>query len=405
MDVFTPSRSPALTGLLEAARLCYEEPTPARLASSHLREHLAHVAGARRHLDAQYDHNSKMRPRTKLFHEVDPQIRQQFEEFRQGIKLIDRFLDAGNREDLKAGCLQARKAVDALLDLTARLREEEETFPVYSESPVVHELTHLALGVAKGDIPAEFLRTRLDDFRAQVKRTLADYTQWTQSTPETPAVAELLPQVEKGFKVLSLGLEEMARFYVDGQKDRLRQGGELVLKASQALQTLQTRLNKALVPSPVCPRCSQENPPGTRICGGCQSRLPEVESNTTSMSFRVGSETEAPRFAYIERVEEAVEAFRSGQSSEAELKAALEWFSQRISGGRAQLSALQPPERFPSAEAEEHAMQVRQRLEKASQKLADGAQRLLALEFSEGLELVRAGATEMGELQKDMAPR
>jgi len=401
MDVFSPSRSPALTGLLEAARLCYEDPE--RVVSSHLQEHLRHVAEARRHLDAQYNHNVKLRPRTPLFKEVDPQIRKQFEEFRAGLKLVERYLDGGPNEELKAGCLQARRAVDQLLDLTARLREEEATFPVYSDSPIIHEIIHIALGVAKGEIPPELLRSRLDGFRAQVKRLLADHAQWTRSTPETPAVAELLPQVEKGLTALGLGLDEMALFYLDKQKGHLRQGGELVLKASEALQNLQQRLTKALAPSPICPRCARENPPGTRICVGCDSKLPEVESNLTSLSIKVGGEGETPRFAYVERVQEAVAGFRSGDLSEAELKATLEWFSQRVSGGRSQLNALKPPERFPNAEAERHAQAIRERVEKASQLLADGAQRLLARDLDEGLDLVRQGAAEMAEVQKELA--
>lgn len=402
MDVFSPSRSPALTGLLEAARLCYED--PARVVSSHLQEHLRHVAEARRHLDAQYNHNAKLRPRTPLFKEIDPQIRKQFEEFRAGLKLVERYLDGGPNEELKAGCLQARRAVDQLLDLTARLRDEEATFPAYSDSPIIHEIIHVALGVAKGEIPPEMLRARLDGFRAQVKRLLSDYGQWAQGTPETPAVADLLPQVEKGLTALSLGLDEMALFYLDKQKGHLRQGGELVLKASTALQNLQSRLHKALAPSPICPRCSLENPPGTRICTGCESRLPEVESNPTSMSIKVGGEAEAPRFAYVERVEEAVAGFRRGDVPEPELKATLEWFSQRVAGGRSQLNALKPPERFPSAEAERHAQAVRERMEKASQLLAEGAQRLLARDLDEGLDLVRQGAAEMADLQRELAP-
>ncbi|MEW6282603.1 MAG: zinc ribbon domain-containing protein, partial [Candidatus Eremiobacterota bacterium] len=359
-------------------------------------------------LRQQYKSSKELRQHTSLLRELDPHVRREMERLRSGLKRIHRWFEEPRPEHLEEGCRESREAADSLLDAFDRLRGEEETFPVFSQSPPVNELVNVAMGVNRGTTPDEALRTRLEGFYNHWKRTLADAKEWEKSPPENEQVAAELPGVKSGLDLMTRGLREMSRYFSDKDKEHLRKGCDLILRASEGLLELRKRVLEAAVPSVPCPRCSRSNPPGSKICGGCNARLPELPGSGSS-TLEVHAEAPGQtRFAYVVRLEEAVEACLEGRLSAKELRPTVEWFAANVRQGKRSLDALKPPA-IPNEDLRRGLEEARRLMDDASVVLVEGVDRLERYfadpsreHLDEGLERVRRGAALMFESQERM---
>ncbi|MBI3927263.1 MAG: hypothetical protein HY319_17125 [Armatimonadetes bacterium] len=408
MNPFELSGSPALNGLLEAAGLCYEQGD--RDQKEELSRHLSFLTEFRRQVRQQYRESRKLRPRTPLFRETEPRVEKDFERLKEGLRQVRRYLETGDRERLVKGCPVAREAVDSLLAAMDRLRQEEEQFPIYSPSPYIHELAHVALGVVRGEIEPEQLARRLERIRADWKKTRTDLKEWASAPVENDRVAELLPQIVQSMDYLGRGLDRMNAYFPKKNKLSLKEGSEVVLRAADALARLYEELNRAIVPPVPCPRCAAENPPGSRTCEACGAQLPALAGGPIStVDVQSAGAAHPPRFAYIVRVEEAVESFLRGELEQETLQKTVRWFRSRVDAGRRQLKAARPPERFPSPDMEKHARAVRDLMEAAGQLLHEGTE-LLERFFAEGerehlsagLETIRRAESRVAQAQEEM---
>lgn len=273
MIVYELSRSAALNELIRAAQACADNPQDKSLARE-LASRLKFMAVFMDQLKAQYRSSKELRPPTPLMQELDPVIRQEMDRLKSGLKRVDRWLDDRRQDHLEEGCRASREAADALLGAFDRLRQEEEAFTTYSRSPVVNELAHVAMGVARGHAPEDALKTRLDAFYAFWKKTMGDAKEWVRSPAENDQVRALAAEVPPEMARMKAGLKTMSRFFSDRRKQHLEKGVQEIAAAAERLLDLRAQILDASAPRVMCPRCSQANPPGSRVCGSCSARLP-----------------------------------------------------------------------------------------------------------------------------------
>lgn len=348
---------------------------------------------------------------TPLYREVSPVIERELGTFRSALKSIDRAV----RKDpaaLLAACSSARSAVDTLMDLFDRLRLEEEGFPRYSESPFLHQLAYFTHGYLSRQLSERPLRDFLG-FLAQRHREMSrDLAEWGKASAENPRVEELTPALARSLRHLGRGLAEMSRSLSAGDRARLEKYLKAVLEVGEEMVRLHKELNEALAPTVACPRCGVGNEPGSRVCSGCGARLPELASGpVSSLEVFAGQRPTRPRFAHVTRLEEAVEQHLAGSLSRDELAETLRWFASRVAAGRKSLSALRPPDRFPSPEMEQTAARARALMEEGGATMEAGAALLERYltdgsrdQAERGLEQVRAGSELVGEAQKLLRP-
>ncbi|MCE7870566.1 hypothetical protein DYH09_09340 [bacterium CPR1] len=408
MPAFELSRSAALNELIRAARACSENSQDKTLARE-LAARLKFMAIFVDQLRAQYRSSKELRPSTSLIKELDPLIRQELERLKTALKRIDRWLDDRQADHLVRGCREAQEAADSMLGAFDRLRQEEESFPTYSESPLVNELASVALGVARGQIPDEPLRIRLDAFYSHWKQAMGDAREWVKSPAENEQVLALIPEITRGMEKMKRGLKEMSRYFSDKNREHLKKGCEMVLETASHLLGLRKKVLEAAAPRLVCPRCSESNAPGSKVCRQCQARLPELAMGPAStFEVEAGLPGQA-RFAYIVRLEEAVEAFLDDRLAAAELRPTVEWFAANVRQGRRALDNLKPPASFPSEELRQGAEASRKSMEASSRLFLEGVELLERFfveshrsHLEQGVERIRAGAALMAEAQERM---
>lgn len=408
MTTYELSRSAALNELIRAAEACAESPRD-KTAARELAARLKFMAVFVDQLKSQYRQSKELRPPTALIKELDPTIREEMDRLKSGLKRIDRYLDDPRPEHLEAGCKAARGAADALLGAFDRLREEEMSFPTYSQSPIVNELVNVAKGVLQGHVPDAPLKTRLQAFYAAWKKTMGDAREWIKSPAENDDVAHLVGLVPPEMERVKAGLKEMSRYFTDRRKQHLEKGCKEVAAATDRLLELRAQILDASAPRLVCPRCSESNPPGSRLCGKCQARLPELAMGPAStLEVQVGVPTQE-RFAYLVRLETAVDAYLEGRSTVAELRPTVEWFAANVRQGKRSLEALKTPPSFPSEEMRTACEATRKTMDEASGLFVAGVELLESFfqgqdrsQLETGMERVRAGAALMTEAQERM---
>lgn len=408
MTAYELSRSAALNELIRAAEGCAENPQD-KSAARELASRLKFMAVFVDQLRAQYRSSRELRPATDLMKRLDPTIRQEIDRLKSGLKRIDRWLDDRRTDHLERGCQEAREAADALLTAFDQLREEEETFPTYSRSPLVNELVSVAMGVVRGQTPSEALRVRLEAFYTYWKKTMGDAREWLKSPAENDQVRALAAEVPVEMERLKAGLKLMSRYFSDQRKDQLEKGGQQVSQAAERLLDLRAQILDAASPRVPCPRCSESNPPGSRVCGRCQARLPELAMGPSSTLEVQAGAPQQERFAYLVRLESAVEACLEGRQTPAELRPTVEWFAANVRQGKRSLEALKMPASFPNDEIRQVAESCKQGMETASRLFVDGVEQLESFfgnqergSLETGMDRIRAGAALMTEAQERM---
>lgn len=355
-----------------------------------------------------YDDARLTRWRTTLFREVDPQVKTQLKAFREGIEQINRYFKDPRHDHLVRGATTLRSSSDTLLDLFDQLRREEESFPVYSDSPYLHRLAYLVIGVADGRLPREALAPYLDWFSQQTERAGSDLKSYLKGSAENAAVAETTTAMEAPLKAMAAALADLRQAYKKENSPGLKAANDKLLEHGKQLAVLQKQLLERLAPTIACPRCGATNPPGSRQCTACSSRLPSLPGGPpSSLDMVAGQAAPRPRFAYVVRLEEAIGAFVADPDRFDELAEVLEWFAGNVRQASQALKAARPPDSYPSPEAQARSEKGRALLEEGGRMMDRAVEHFETFKKSRergalerGLESVLAGADKIAESQE-----
>ena len=271
-------------------------------------------------------------------------------------------------------------------------QKEEEAFPVFSKSPFIQELVRLATGVAKNQYRPDVLKEKVRWMKERHKEFKNDFNNLKTSPTENEDVDKLIPVAEKALNAMGNALEEMDSFFRNGDKSKLKHSCEVLLQSGEVLIAVQERLIKASSAQPAaCPQCGVINPGGAKTCKECGATLPEIAGIAKqTMEVKEADPNARPRFAYLSRIEDAVENRIRGAISTAELKKHIDFFAAKARNGRKQFEAMKFPDNLTDEEREA-AKRAYDLLDQGTATTVKGVEKLEAYIKSESLDDLNVG--------------
>ncbi len=403
-DPFLATGFPVVDALLETSRQVVEGGGSAFRRP--LSDSLQNAYTFCKDLTTSYEQARGFRWRTHLFRQVDPRARAQLEDFKASLKLINRYFEDQRTETVRHGCQQLRRAVLGLIGSLEALKQEEETRESASDSPYLDRLAYLATGVAEGRLPHDALQPYLEWFLPHISQARKDLE--TISTSAQPSgVAEIVDRVKPAMEKLGRLLGEFAEAYHQVDAFRIKYSLREILEVGQQVHRDHHLLQERLAPSPVCSHCGHENPPGSKVCGHCGARLiTEATGPVSSVSVVAGDGTGPPQFAYVVRLEDAVEAFLRDEVEIAELAQVVSWFGDNVRAGRQDFLAEIPPTDYPDEASQSTAEAAHALMDEGGKLLVSGVEGLEKFLLDQerelldaALESIRQGAAKVGESQ------
>jgi ribosomal protein L40E len=408
MDPFELSRSPYFNDVIRLAREAAEDPGHPDLHAPELADRLKFMAEFAEVLASRFAAAMRVRPRTPLARSAPARVEKALVELKEALRDLQGWIKDHHPERLPRGCSRGRTAVEDLFAVFEEMRVEEESFPVFSQSPYIQELVRVAIGVAKGEFPPDTLSERLEWMRRHYGEFRKDFAAWSNAPTENEEVERLLPTAAKALDRMGAALDEMARYLRDRNREHLKVGCEALLQASEVLLSSQQALLAAAVPQgAACPRCAAPNPAGSRTCSKCGATLPEIAGiPTQTMEVREAT-SEKTAFANLVRLESALEEFLHGEGEREELRRHVGWFAQKARSGRKQFESMKLPEGFPSEAARQIAQATRELMDRGTRAVVQGVERLEKFftsdereDLQSGMERIREGAALILQAQE-----
>ena len=376
MSEFSPGTSPGINAFLEAAKACFSDPK--KVEQVFLREHAEHIQSFRRGLERDFVALKKVRPPTPLYRRTEPKLNRQFEEFRDGMKLVETFLQTREPATLAAGCQRTRDAVDELSRLSLELKQEEDGFASHCDSPPVREIAVMLESVLRREMDFQPLTSYLESFSAQIKQLGRDLNEWKKSNFDSVELDELFAEMQKSVTALGTTLADLLMACNAGAYFELDIGKRPLIESGQRLWDLHASWMAALSPPVHCPHCAHVNDGANKFCESCHARLvktrPEQPTSTVNVSSGEASE-EPNRMTNIVRVEQAALAFSRGDASRKDLEETINWFKDRVKESRQALRGLKPGESTPKQDLED-ATKLHKLMELGAEQLQQATQML-----------------------------
>lgn len=396
MEPFELSLSPYFNDVIRAAQQCATDPDEA--ARQALAEQLSSMAEFTQVLTKTFSSAMKVRPKTSLTKAAPQRFEKALAALTEAMRVLKQCTKAPDTQALAAGVAKGRQAIADMFGLFEDMRREEESFPVFSESPYIQELVRIATGVAKGEYGADTLKAKLEWMQNRYREFAADFASLKDSPRETEEVDKLLPVAEKALAEMGRALAEMNTFMKDRNRDHLKQGCANLLQASEILIAVQARLMKITTAQPAaCPKCAAINPGGAKTCHKCGANLPEIVGLATqTVEVKENFSTnERPTFTYLARLEGAVESALTGAIAKEELAKQIRFFASKAKAGRAQFEALKMPDSFDSDQAKKLSQQSYRLMDKGTQATLDGVTKMEKYLSSDERTCLEEGLSEV----------
>jgi hypothetical protein len=401
---FAPTGVEGYDCFLQVARACVDSRNNIEVCG--LAEQLEYIDDFRKRLESDFNRADPLRPKTPLYKQLRPLLRDSLDLFREGLSKVRAYLGGAEVELLVEGCFDARGALLALKENGDKLAQEEATLP--SPTSAISELMAMMEFVQKGMFEPSALAARCKEFILGCKRYREDVNLWktTSATPPSKSKRGEGSSVEFSL-VAALGLEP-AKPAVQEEKppslesllldeanaacqklldveDLLQEVCELCasrqlahlddlrieLKESEIeLQAAYAKLQKLSQPVRRCLQCSTEADMAAKVCTSCGARLPEMIERKSTVSLMAAEASEGRRrLANFVQVEEAVENYRDGKIDLEQLQRVIDWFASRVRGGQERIKTLTPPNHANDPDAQARSEVAREHFTKGNQAI------------------------------------
>lgn len=391
MDPFELSLSPYFNDVIRTAQIVYCDPRQ-EINKKDLQIALQAMAQFCQVLTASFQEAMKVRPKTDLSQKAPKRFAEAMQELTDSLQSIQRFFKDNDAERIPRALISGKKAIADLFAIFDDMKKEEEAFPVFSKSPFIQELVRLATGVAKNQYRPDVLKEKVRWMKERHKEFKNDFNNLKTSPTENEDVDKLIPVAEKALNAMGNALEEMDSFFRNGDKSKLKHSCEMLLQSGEVLIAVQERLIKASSAQPAaCPQCGVINPGGAKTCKECGATLPEIAGIAKqTMEVKEADPNARPRFAYLSRIEDAVENRIRGAISTAELKKHIDFFAAKARNGRKQFEAMKFPDNLTDEEREA-AKRAYDLLDQGTATTVKGVEKLEAYIKSESLDDLNVG--------------
>ncbi len=407
MDPFEFSISPYFNDVIRSAQVVDCDPSQKENMDD-FAEKLEFMANFTQLLASKFGEAIKIRPKTELSRTAPPRFEKTLKDFTKAMRLLNSYQSSNNRQELLDGLEQGRTSLKEMFDIFEEMRVEEEAFPQFSESPYIQELVRVATGVAKNQYPPDTLKEKLEWMRARHKEFSQDFAELKKSPKESDELDKLIPAAEKALEHMGLGLDMMANFFKDRDRNHLKEGCAVLLQSSEKLMKVQKRLMTISVAQPAaCPKCGVMNEGGAKTCKDCGATMPEIIGLSKQTIELREQQANRPSYTYLARLEGAVEGRLQNYLSVEELKEQVESFAKRAEKGRRDFEQVKLPDKYD----DEHTRKICERahayVDSGTKKIVEGVQILRHYFESEerddlvkGLETIYAGSDDINASQE-----
>jgi|GEM_PF-953691 len=415
-NIFSLTRSPYLNDVIKDVETIYYEQACPEIYFEPLKEKLAIMQEVARSLEEVYAKTRQTQEMTPTIIAQDEIIEQNLAVLKQAVSQCESIFSTKDKNTMLEALSSMKNATISLFYAFDCLKEEEQRYDTFSQSPYFNELIRITNGVIEGRFPPESLGERLAFMRAFWERTYKEFTIYKTQRIDSPVIAETIPVLEEAYCNCGAGLAEMALFYEDGDLQHLSTGIATVKYGSDILVDSYAIIDRALHADEVksCLRCGGANDLGARVCSHCQAVIPNYtsyESTSKGIDITVEETITAVSERYITtnimKLMEVVEGFRMGDGNPEDLANTLEWLWNKIQQGKEMHQKMQIPTTIEDQE-------TIQKLELSRDYMADGIQKLenALIEMNiffedgevghltEGLELALAGNDDIVEVQR-----
>lgn len=407
MDPFELSISPYFNDVISAAQIVDCDPQQ----EDNMRdfaETLEFMAKFAHMLASQFEEALKTRPKTELTIAAPRRFEQALQKLTAALTQLNGYRTNRSHQELVDGLEAGRQALKEMFAIFEDMRQEEEAFPQFSESPYIQELVRVATGVAKKQYPPETLRDKLAWMRARHQEFRKDFADLKTSPKESDELDTLIPAAEVALNEMGTALDTMAIFFKDYDRKHLKEGCAALLQTSERLMKIQKRLMTISVAQPAaCPKCGVMNPGGVKTCQECGATLPEIIGLSKQTIELREQQASRPSYTYLARLEGAVEGKLQNYLSDEELRKQIDAFALRADQGRRDFEKIEMPKDFPDEVTRQIAERSHKLLDDGTMKIVAGTQILRKYfesgdreDLVNGLETIYSGADDIGDSQE-----
>ncbi len=278
----------------------------------------------------------------------------------------------------------------------------EKSFLTYNEatltqgptkSPYVNLILNTAAGYKEGRFSGEAFKLTVQEYLETVHENLEELQAILETPPESAILNEETAKMVEAMEGVADALEVLLEYAdnpnldperVKDALELLKESGDRGAEATKAVEEYNESAGKI-----TCMHCETKNPPGSKVCSGCQRPLPMASDIGTQSSFQVmeGGKTE-PDFTkqtvmtdMMKELFEKCEEFMEGGVDPQTLLTLLDTREKQLDEAEEKLSELQPPEIPEEADEEEKVV---------AKKFVDLADDTLELLYT-GIEECRQG--------------
>lgn len=215
--------------------------------------------------------------------------------------------------------LEAAYAVEQL-DLALRqlevvfaaLKAHDAKAPALAESPQVAELLRVATLAADEKVAWASFHERFQAFSEMHEQMRMILNSPSPSSAEGAVLRARADALAEAWSAHDRGIAELTLFAESGDREALERAGELLDAAAARFAALREALLGAAQDGETrpCPFCSHLNGLGSKVCGSCAARLPEVADEALD---RTPAAVEAPLPSHVQKLHASIEQARQGQ--------------------------------------------------------------------------------------------
>ncbi|MCA9795375.1 MAG: hypothetical protein KC910_26385 [Candidatus Eremiobacteraeota bacterium] len=266
-----------------------------------------------------------------------------------------------------------------------------------TESPAVNWLLKVAKEYRDGKTQGFVLKSMAEEHLERTRKGLEDLEPALEADLDPGVLTEESARMQEAME----GLEDALLALIE-YADNPAMDPEIVADTLALLESCGQKLGSAYLNvqsfneragQVICVHCQTENPPGTRVCSGCQRRLPQLEAGVTAVEGgpAPGASQENVMTDVMQAIFADCEAFENGQIAKDDFLAKLDRREADIEQAQAKLDPMMPPEVPEEGPPEDLA---------AAEDFAAIAEDALDLlragleECREGLDHMRQAATE-----------
>jgi len=204
------------------------------------------------------------------------------------------------------------------------------------QSPNLKKLLDAGKGVCEGVVSDAELKKVVAEVKAELEKTIEEFSNIKKSTkPDSLTAREQVIRIERAFALHRDALEEINRYFKDGDTGHILNGLDMAQRATNRLYKSFLLLQQAaeVATTRMCIKCGHRNPLGANVCENCGAQLPKMEEKPVSaVELMVGAEEQKYYTSpHLDRLIKEVDMLKKGEISPEKFSATIDFMLNNLS--------------------------------------------------------------------------